>query len=109
MLQTIRVGNTKMNLFFDTGCSELVSKWGGILNLEKLNRASRERDGPIVLGGVGNEKTMCQYGMYKVKLPLHNGTEAVMSGPCIDHVTYKFPMYPLNGRVQWDIDYRVAR
>ena len=39
MLQTIRVGNTKMNLFFDTGFSELVSKRGAILNLEKLNRA----------------------------------------------------------------------
>ena len=42
--------------------------------------------------------------MYKVKLPLHNGTEAIMSGPCIDHVTDKFPMYPLNGRVQRDIN-----
>ena len=35
---------------------------------------------------------MCQYGMYKVKLPLYNGTEAVMSGPCIDHVTDEFPI-----------------
>ena len=104
MLQTIRVENTKINLFFDRGCSELVSKRGAILNLGKLNRASRERDGPIVLGGVGNQKTMCQYGMYKVKLSLHNGTEAVMSGRCIDHATDKFPMYPLNGRVQRDIN-----
>ena len=103
MLQTIRVGNTKINLFFDTGCSELVSKRGAISSLEKLNRASRERDGPIVLRDVGNQKTMCQYGMYKVKLPLYNGTEAVMSGPCIDHVTDEFPIYPLNGRVQRDI------
>ena len=52
-----------------------------------------------MVGGVGNQKTMCQYGMYKVKSPLHNGTEDVMSGPCIDHVTDNFPMYPLSGRV----------
>ena len=57
MLQTIRVGNTKINLFFDTGCSELVSKRGAISSLEKLNRPSRERNGPIVLRGVGNQKT----------------------------------------------------
>ena len=57
-----------------------------------------------MLGGVGNQKTMCQYGMYEVKLPLLNGTEAVMIDPCIDHVTDKFPIYPLNGRVQRDIN-----
>ena len=42
--------------------------------------------------------------MYNVKLPLHNGTKAVMRGPCIDHFMDKFLMYPLNGWVQRDIN-----
>ena len=73
MLQTIRVDNLKINLFFDTGCSDLVSKWSTIISLEKLNKADKEVKGPITLGDVGGQKVMCQYGIYKVKLPFYNG------------------------------------
>ena len=33
------VGNKKMNLFFDTGCNELVSKRGAKLNLAKTQQS----------------------------------------------------------------------
>ena len=104
MLQTIRVGHLKVNLFFDTGCSDLVSKRSTIISLENLNIAGKEVNGPIILGGIGHQKIVCQHGIVKVKLPLYNGREAVMSGPCLDQVTTRFPMYPLNGRVQQDIN-----
>ena len=35
---------------------------------------------------------------------MYNGREAVMSDPCLDQVTTKFPKYPRNGRVQRDIN-----
>ena len=51
MLQTVRVDNLLINLFFDTGCSDLVSKRSAIVKLEKIKRAGKEIDGPITLGG----------------------------------------------------------
>ncbi len=103
MLQSIQVGTLMLNLFFDTGCSELVMRKGAIEELEEINRASKERGGPIMIGGVGDQKAICKYGIYKVILPLHNGNNACLSGPCIDQITSEFPEYPLHGRVQRDI------
>ena len=72
--------------------------------MQKLNNAEKEIKVPITLGGVGDPKIMCQYGIFKVKLPLYKGNGAVMSGPCLDEVTAKFPTYPLKGCVQRDIN-----
>ena len=36
-------------------------------------------------------------------LPLFNNNNAVMSGVCIDNVTAEFPMFPLIGKVEDDI------
>ena len=38
-----------------------------------------------------------------MSLPLHNGKLAVMSGIVIDQISADFPVYPLNGKVQIDI------
>ena len=43
------------------------------------------------------------HGIYRVKLPLFNGNDAVFSGVCLDQITVQFPKYPLQGRVEKDI------
>ena len=37
---------------------------------------------------------ICQYGIYSIRIPLKDGTEAEMSGVCADEVTLHFPKYP---------------
>ena len=59
--------------------------------------------GPTVLGGVGNVKTESQHGIYQVRIPLHNGKNAVLTGVCLDQITSTFPSYPLHGKIQNDI------
>ena len=103
ILQTIEIQNERFNIFFDSGCGDLVSKRDSVCRLEKLGRASQERSGPIKHIGLGNQSSECKHGLYKLSLPLYNGNEAVMSGVCIDQVTAKFPTYPSRGEVESDI------
>ena len=101
MLQTINVHGESFNLFYDSGCGDLVCKKSAIDKLIGLDKASPELHGPIPLSGVGDNKTICQHGVYKISLPSRGGKEAIMSGLCLDKVTGKFPMFPL--RVEGDI------
>ena len=41
--------------------------------------------------------------IYSVNIPLYDGSEAVMSGVCLDRLTTRFPNYPLRGDVEKDI------
>ena len=61
----------------------------------QIGRAMKEYDGPITLNVIGNQKSICQYGIYSICMPLKDGTEAKMSGVCVDEVTLPFPKYPL--------------
>ena len=101
MLQTIQVDNQEFTLFFDTGCSDMVSRYEAIQRIG--DRAKLEVQGPISLGGVGDLKTQSQYGIYQVRLPLVNGSNAVLAGVCLETITNKFPMYPLEGKIKDDI------
>ena len=103
VLQKVQVDDLSLNIFFDSGCGDLVSKKGAIDKLEEFGRASQEIPGPIPLFGVGNQQSESRHGIYKVKIPLYDGREAVMSGICLDQVTKAFPMYPLRGQVEEDI------
>ena len=103
ILQTIVVENRKLNIFFDSGCGDLVSKKEAISKLEEVGKAGLVIPGPIALGGIGNLKTESSHGIYKVELTMADGNSAIMSGVCLDRVMLKFPMYPLNGKVQEDI------
>ena len=40
--------------------------------------------------------------MYSVKIPMHNGKDANLSGICLDRITADFPIYPLK-KVEKDI------
>jgi hypothetical protein len=102
MLQTIKVEGKTFNLFYDTGCGDLVSRRGAVAQLEKMGRANNEISGPLILTGVGDHKSVCEHGVYKVRLPLYDGKEANLSGLCLDKVTSDFPKYNLQ-EVQKDI------
>ena len=56
ILQTISIYNKMFNLFFDTGCGDLVFKKEAISELANLDKASLIVQGPITLGGVGDVK-----------------------------------------------------
>ena len=55
MLQTIRIEGNTFNLFFDSGCGDMVIKKSAVNCLMKLGRAKLERPGPITLYGVGGQ------------------------------------------------------
>ena len=102
MLQTIEIHGKKLNLFYDTGCSDLVCKKNAVEALSKVGRANQILKGPLPISGVGDKTTICEHGLYNVRIPLHNGSEANLSGICLDKITSKFPLYPLE-EVEQDI------
>ena len=95
MLQTINAQGKHFNLFYDSGCGHLICKKSAVDKLASLGRAELLLPGPITLSGVGDKKTICQEGVYKITLPLSDGSEATMSGLCLDRVTGKFPEFSL--------------
>ena len=102
MLQTINVDNERYTLFFDSGCSDMVSRYSAVQRIR--GRASHELKGLIKLGGVGDVQTESAYGVYQVRLPLVSGKNAVLTGVCLEQITATFPIYPLQGKVQCDIE-----
>ena len=47
--------------------------------------------------------TKLDHRIYQVKIPLHNGENATMSGVCLEKITATFPSYPLQGEVVQDL------
>ena len=84
------------NIFYDSGCGDLVGKKAAIESLQKLGRANQEILGPITLSGAGYHQTIRRDGIYGLRQPLHDGTEAIMSGLCLDKVTVAFSKSPLH-------------
>ena len=101
ILQTIEVNKKKYSLFYDTGCCDMVSRYAAIKSIG--SRAKQESSVPISIGGVGNAQVKSNHGIYQVKLPLFNGSDATFSGVCLDEITVKFPQYSLKGKVEDDI------
>jgi len=102
MLQTIEIQGKRFNLFFDSGCGDLVSRRRAVLCLERKGRASCELKGPLVLSGVGDQKTISEHGIYQVRVPMHDGNDINISGLCLDKVTAEFPKYDIR-QVEQDI------
>ena len=94
MLQTITIGTQNFNLFFDSGCGDMVCKKEDVDCLTE-KRAKRITSGPIVLSGVGDKQFVCEYGKYRLPLSLHDGKNINLSGIC-------FPTYP-SDEVEKDI------
>ena len=96
-LQRMEVEGIKLNIFFDSGCGEMLVKKSLVEKLISIGRAKQIIPGPIEMTGVGDHKTICNDGMHSISLPLHNGNKAVLSGICMPTVTSVFPLYRLNG------------
>ncbi|MEM7375655.1 MAG: hypothetical protein AAF587_44090, partial [Bacteroidota bacterium] len=99
ILQSICVDNQKYTIFFDLGCSDMVITEKAVKRLQ--HRASLEFKGDIPIKGVGQLKTISS-GVYRIRLPLHNGHEAQLSGVCLPQITSIFPVYKLK-EVEQDI------
>ena len=97
----IKVDQQQYSLFYNSGCSEMVSKYDAVRRIG--HRAVEEVAGPILIGGVGSSQVKTKHGIYKIQLPLFNGNEATLSAVCLDEITMKFPTYPMRGRVEDDI------
>ena len=75
MLKTIQIEGKQFNVFYDSGCGDLVSRRGAVSILEKMERACPEIPGPLVITGVGNHKTVCEHGVYKLKITWYDGKD----------------------------------
>ena len=95
MLQIISVDNQKLNLFFDSGCGDMVCRKKAVRCLQNKERARNVLHGPLILSGVGDHKSVCEYGKYQITIPLYNGKNIKLSGICLDKIMGTFPSYPL--------------
>ncbi|XP_066924707.1 uncharacterized protein [Clytia hemisphaerica] len=101
MLQPISVNGKQFTIFYDSGCYDFIVRHHAIKKLG--NRANQQYAGPITMGGVGGISSQSKHGTYKIDLPLIDGTDATLVGPCLDQITQKFPTYKLDGEVINDI------
>ena len=94
-LQTIEIDGVRLNLFFDSGCEDMVVRKSAVDKLEGIGRAKQILPGPIQITGVGDQKSSCDDGVYSICLPLHDGSNVTLTGLCLSKVTSKFPVYDL--------------
>ena len=97
MLQTVKLLGKNVNIFYDSGCRDMVCRKGTVDWLKSKNRATQEVKGPLMLHGVNEQKSVCWHGRYQVILSLANGKDAKVSGICLDKITGTFPQFPLTG------------
>ena len=64
MLQTIEINVHTFNIFYDSGCRNLVVKKSAIDILLSMGHAKPEIPGTITLTGVGDQKVVCKDGVY---------------------------------------------
>ena len=98
ILQTIKVGQQQNSLVYDTGSCDMVSRYSAIKTVG--DRAVQEVPRPISIGGVGNVEIKTTHGIYRVKLPLFNGNDAVFIGVCLDQITVQFSKYHYKGELK---------
>ena len=101
MFQRIEVDGNTYNLFFDSGCGDLVCRKEATTKLGR--RANQEVAGPTRLFSVGDKVVETPHGIWKIQLPMADGNEAMMSGVCLDKITQKFPDYEFDSAVKNDI------
>ena len=62
--QTIKIDRLNLNLFYDSGCGDIIVSKKCIDKLMKMGLAKLEYSGQITLNGVGNQQTICQHMGY---------------------------------------------
>ena len=96
-LQTIEIDGVRLNIFFDSGCGDMIIRKSAVEKLIAVGRAKQIISGPLTITGVGEQKSVCKDGVYSIRLAMHDDSEAVLSGLCLPKVTTKFPLYDLCG------------
>ena len=86
-LQTIKILGVKLNLFFDSGCGDMIVKKSAVEKLAAFGRAKQIVSQPIVLSGVGDQTFVCNEGVYTACLPLFSGKNALLTGLCLHKIT----------------------
>ena len=69
VFQNINVAGLDLHIFFDLGCGDLVIRKDCVDKLMRIGRAAKDYDGPITLNGVGNQKSICHFGIYSIQMP----------------------------------------
>ena len=87
------------SLLDNTGCSDMGSRYEVI-----GSRAKQESFIPVSIGRIGNAQVKSNHGIFWVKPPLTNGSEA--SSRRLHQITVKFHQYPLECIVEEDISSR---
>ena len=54
------------------------------------SNATQEHSGSITIGGVGGVISVSWHGIYKINLPLYDGSLGTISRVCLDNITSKF-------------------
>ena len=106
--QQIEVDGVKLNIFYDSGCGDLVVSKDIVDKLKFKGRSKQECDGPILMRGAGGQESTHEHGIYTIKLPLASGKEAEMTGLCVDVLTHPFPKYPLK-KVEEDFREEISK
>ena len=96
MLQTISVDGVRLNIFFDSGCYDMIIKKSAVDKLLALERAEKISSDDCEIVGVGGVKSICKEGFFSVALPMYNGDNAILTGLCIDQITCEFPKCELS-------------
>ena len=102
MLQNILVEGKEYCIFYDNGCNQFACQYDAVQRLG--SRAEQKVPGPLNIGGVGGTVAVARHGEYEITLPLFNGEPARFTGLCLDQITQKFPVYPLQGAIEDDIN-----
>ena len=101
MLQSININQRTYTIFYDSGCSDFISRFEAVKHLG--SNAVQQYAGNIQMGGVGGSINVTSHGIFKISIPLRHGCNAVMTGPCLHRITETFPHYPLKGKVFNDL------
>ena len=94
LLQHIEINKKIYLIFFDSKCCDFVVR----------NKTLHQHK----LGGIGDVCTNSN-GIYSVRIPTYNGSNAILIGASLDKITSTFPMHYLNGQVKTDICYDYKR
>ena len=62
MFQRINVEDKSFNLFFYSGCGDMVMRKTALNSLQKIGRTKNIRKGPLTINEVGNTRTICERG-----------------------------------------------
>ena len=95
-LQTIQIDDIKLNLFFESGCGDMVIKTSTVDKLADVGREKQILSGPLEITGVGDKKSVWNDGVYSVSLPLYNRENAILSGLCMPKIMADFLFYALH-------------